>query len=176
MARADILVAAVGRPELIRGTWIKPGAIVIDVGINRVAGEGQTRPAQPKTKLVGDVAFTEAIGRAGAITPVPGGVGPMTIAMLMENTLRAALMKAGLEPSLTVRRWDLGGWCAQFANVNFAETLTASYGAVWIVELAMDWRDWDALRTARSRELDLGLVCEALAARKWWLIGPPSPH
>jgi methylenetetrahydrofolate dehydrogenase (NADP+) / methenyltetrahydrofolate cyclohydrolase len=99
VARADVLVAAVGRPEMIRGTWIKPGAIVIDVGINRVAGEGQDASGQPKTKLVGDVAFAETIGHAGAITPVPGGVGPMTIAMLMENTLRAMLWKAGLEPS-----------------------------------------------------------------------------
>lgn len=93
VARADILVAAVGRPEMIRGDWIKPGAIVIDVGINRVAGEGQDAAGRPKTKLVGDVAFSEAIERAGAITPVPGGVGPMTIAMLMENTLRAAILK-----------------------------------------------------------------------------------
>ncbi|KAA5603301.1 bifunctional methylenetetrahydrofolate dehydrogenase/methenyltetrahydrofolate cyclohydrolase FolD [Blastochloris sulfoviridis] len=88
--RADILVAAVGRPEMIRGDWIKPGAIVIDVGINRVeAGEG-------KTKLVGDVAFAEAAAVAGAITPVPGGVGPMTIACLLANTLKAASMQAGL--------------------------------------------------------------------------------
>ena len=84
---------------MIRGAWIKLGAIVIDVGINRVAGESQDAAGRPKTKLVGDVAFAEAIDRAGAITPVPGGVGPMTIAMLMENALRAALMKAGLEPS-----------------------------------------------------------------------------
>ncbi|MCI4678699.1 bifunctional methylenetetrahydrofolate dehydrogenase/methenyltetrahydrofolate cyclohydrolase FolD [Rhodoblastus acidophilus] len=83
--RADILIAAVGRPEMIRGDWIKPGALVIDVGINRVPG------AEPgKTRLVGDVAFAEALEVAGAITPVPGGVGPMTIAMLMANTLRAA--------------------------------------------------------------------------------------
>jgi methylenetetrahydrofolate dehydrogenase (NADP+) / methenyltetrahydrofolate cyclohydrolase len=87
--RADILVAAVGRPEMIRGDWIKPGALVIDVGINRVPG------AEPgKTKLVGDVALDEALDIAGAITPVPGGVGPMTIAMLMANTLRAAKMSA----------------------------------------------------------------------------------
>ena len=78
---ADILVAAVGRPEMIRGDWIKPGAVVIDVGINRVTTEGGTR-------LVGDVAFTEA-AHAGAITPVPGGVGPMTIACLLANTLTA---------------------------------------------------------------------------------------
>jgi methylenetetrahydrofolate dehydrogenase (NADP+)/methenyltetrahydrofolate cyclohydrolase len=82
--RADILVAAVGRPEMVRGDWIKPGATVIDVGINRV-------PAAPgKTRLVGDVAFTEAVEVAGRITPVPGGVGPMTIACLLRNTLAAA--------------------------------------------------------------------------------------
>lgn len=85
--RADIVVAAVGQPELIRGDWIKPGATVIDVGMNRIPapekGEG-------KTRLVGDVAFGEAVKVAGAITPVPGGVGPMTIAMLMANTLAAA--------------------------------------------------------------------------------------
>jgi methylenetetrahydrofolate dehydrogenase (NADP+)/methenyltetrahydrofolate cyclohydrolase len=69
------------------------------LGINRVTGESQDAAGRPKTKLVCDVAFAEAIERAGAITPMPGGVGPMTIAMLMENTLRAALMKAGLEPS-----------------------------------------------------------------------------
>jgi methylenetetrahydrofolate dehydrogenase (NADP+)/methenyltetrahydrofolate cyclohydrolase len=81
--RAEILVAAVGRPELVRGDWLAPGAVVIDVGINRVAtGEGGSR-------LVGDVAFAEAVGRVGAITPVPGGVGPMTVACLLENTLRA---------------------------------------------------------------------------------------
>lgn len=92
---ADILVAAVGRPEMIRGDWVKPGATVIDVGINRIAapekGEG-------KTRLVGDVAFAEAKENAGAITPVPGGVGPMTIAMLMANTLISAFRTAGLEP------------------------------------------------------------------------------
>jgi methylenetetrahydrofolate dehydrogenase (NADP+)/methenyltetrahydrofolate cyclohydrolase len=82
--RADLLVAAVGRPEMVRGDWIKPGAIVIDVGINRVV--------QPdgKARLVGDVAFEEAKAVAGAITPVPGGVGPMTIACLLQNTLQAA--------------------------------------------------------------------------------------
>ena len=82
--RADILIGAVGRPEMIRGDWIKPGATVIDVGINRVAG------AEGKSRLVGDVAFAEAQGIAGAITPVPGGVGPMTIACLLANTLTAA--------------------------------------------------------------------------------------
>jgi methylenetetrahydrofolate dehydrogenase (NADP+)/methenyltetrahydrofolate cyclohydrolase len=91
--RADILVAAVGRPEMIRGDWLRPGATVIDVGINRVpnplAGEG-------KTKLVGDVAFSEAAEVAGAITPVPGGVGPMTIACLLRNTVQAACDRRGL--------------------------------------------------------------------------------
>ena len=93
--RADILVAAVGRTELVRGSWIKPGATVIDVGINRVAG------TQGKSRLVGDVAFAEAQGIAGAITPVPGGVGPMTIACLLRNTLVAACRRRGLaEPAL----------------------------------------------------------------------------
>jgi methylenetetrahydrofolate dehydrogenase (NADP+)/methenyltetrahydrofolate cyclohydrolase len=91
--RADVLVAAVGRPEMVRGDWIKPGAIVIDVGINRLPapekGEG-------KTRLVGDVAYGEALSVAGAITPVPGGVGRMTIAMLMANTLKAAARAHGL--------------------------------------------------------------------------------
>jgi methylenetetrahydrofolate dehydrogenase (NADP+)/methenyltetrahydrofolate cyclohydrolase len=88
---ADIVVAAVGRPEMVRGDWIKPGAIVIDVGINRVpaAEEG-------KTRLVGDVAFDEASEVAAAITPVPGGVGPMTIAMLLRNTVVAAHRRVGL--------------------------------------------------------------------------------
>jgi len=88
--RADILVAAVGRPEIVRGDWIKPGAVVIDVGMNRKTLE------QGKSKLVGDVAYEEAVGVAGAITPVPGGVGPMTIACLMRNTLIAAALQAGL--------------------------------------------------------------------------------
>ncbi|SCW52809.1 bifunctional methylenetetrahydrofolate dehydrogenase/methenyltetrahydrofolate cyclohydrolase FolD [Ancylobacter rudongensis] len=87
--RADILIGAVGRPEMIRGDWIKPGATVIDVGINRVAG------ADGKNRLVGDVAFNEAQGIAGAITPVPGGVGPMTIACLLANTLTAARRQVG---------------------------------------------------------------------------------
>jgi methylenetetrahydrofolate dehydrogenase (NADP+)/methenyltetrahydrofolate cyclohydrolase len=91
---ADILVAAVGRPEMVKGDWVKPGATVIDVGINRVPapekGEG-------KHRLVGDVAFDEAAKNAGAITPVPGGVGPMTIALLMANTLVSASLKAGLK-------------------------------------------------------------------------------
>lgn len=81
---ADILVAAVGRPEMVKGDWIKPGATVIDVGINRIA------LPDSKTRLVGDVAYDEAAKVAGAITPVPGGVGPMTIALLMANTLRSA--------------------------------------------------------------------------------------
>ncbi len=88
---ADILVAAVGRPEMVRGDWVKPGATVIDVGINRVAAEGG------KTRLVGDVAFEEAVQVAGAITPVPGGVGPMTIACLLANTVTAACRQAGIE-------------------------------------------------------------------------------
>jgi methylenetetrahydrofolate dehydrogenase (NADP+)/methenyltetrahydrofolate cyclohydrolase len=89
--RADLLVAAIGRPEYVRGDWIKPGATVIDVGINRVPGS-----APGKSKLVGDVAFAEAVPVAGAITPVPGGVGPMTIACLMVNTVRAACAIKGL--------------------------------------------------------------------------------
>ncbi|MCA1370913.1 bifunctional methylenetetrahydrofolate dehydrogenase/methenyltetrahydrofolate cyclohydrolase FolD [Bradyrhizobium sp. BRP14] len=92
---ADILVAAVGRPEMVKADWVKPGAMVIDVGINRVPaperGEG-------KTKLVGDVAFEECAKVASVITPVPGGVGPMTIAMLMANTIIAAHRKAGRKP------------------------------------------------------------------------------
>jgi methylenetetrahydrofolate dehydrogenase (NADP+)/methenyltetrahydrofolate cyclohydrolase len=93
--RADLLFAAIGQPEMVRGDWIKPGATVIDVGINRVAGEGG------KSRIVGDVAFAEAGNPAGAITPVPGGVGPMTIACVMLNTLRAACAQAGLpEPAI----------------------------------------------------------------------------
>lgn len=88
--RADILVAAVGRPEMIRGDWIGPGATVIDIGINRVMRDG-------KNGLVGDVAFEEARKVAGAITPVPGGVGPMTIACLLKNTLAATCRQAGVE-------------------------------------------------------------------------------
>ena len=91
---ADILVAAVGRPEMVKGDWVKPGATVIDVGINRIPapekGEG-------KSRLVGDVAYAEAAKVAGAITPVPGGVGPMTIAMLMANTVASAYLAAGLK-------------------------------------------------------------------------------
>jgi methylenetetrahydrofolate dehydrogenase (NADP+)/methenyltetrahydrofolate cyclohydrolase len=93
--RADLLFAAVGRPEMVRGDWIKPGATVIDVGINRVPGEGG------KTRLVGDVNYKEALEVAGAVTPVPGGVGPMTIACVILNTLRAACASAGLpEPKV----------------------------------------------------------------------------
>ncbi len=97
---ADLLIAAVGRPEMVRGDWIKPGATVIDVGINRIPapekGEGETR-------LVGDVQFAEAQQIAGAITPVPGGVGPMTVACLLANTLRAACAIHGLpQPDLPV--------------------------------------------------------------------------
>ncbi|MGI8610830.1 MAG: bifunctional methylenetetrahydrofolate dehydrogenase/methenyltetrahydrofolate cyclohydrolase FolD [Sphingomicrobium sp.] len=88
--RADVVVAAVGRPEMVRGDWIKPGATVIDVGISRV------RTEDGKGRLVGDVAFDEAAQVAAAITPVPGGVGPMTIAMLLRNTLVAAHRRAGL--------------------------------------------------------------------------------
>jgi methylenetetrahydrofolate dehydrogenase (NADP+) / methenyltetrahydrofolate cyclohydrolase len=90
--RADIVVAAVGRPEMVKGDWIKPGATVIDVGINRVpaAEEG-------KTRLVGDVDYAGAMAVAGAVTPVPGGVGPMTIAVLLRNALVAAYRNAGLE-------------------------------------------------------------------------------
>lgn len=86
-ANADILVAAVGRPQMVKGDWIKPGAVVIDVGINRIEVEvdGET-----KNKLVGDVDYDEAANVAGAVTPVPGGVGPMTIVMLMSNTLQSA--------------------------------------------------------------------------------------
>jgi methylenetetrahydrofolate dehydrogenase (NADP+)/methenyltetrahydrofolate cyclohydrolase len=80
---------------MIAGEWIKPGALVIDVGINRVAGQGVDAAARPKTRLVGDVGFPAAARRAAAITPVPGGVGPMTIAMLMSNTLTAAQRRLG---------------------------------------------------------------------------------
>lgn len=92
---ADILVAAVGRPEMIRGDWIKPGATVIDVGINRVPSRDPAKAAEGKTRVVGDVAFDEAVEVAGHITPVPGGVGPMTIACLLSNTLTAARRAAG---------------------------------------------------------------------------------
>ena len=94
-ARADLVYAAVGKPEMVRGDWIKPGATVIDVGINRL------NDAQGKSRLVGDVAFAEVSQVAGAITPVPGGVGPMTVACLLVNTLRATCAIAGLpEPTV----------------------------------------------------------------------------
>tara|TARA_B100000676_G_scaffold287763_1_gene318616 strand:- start:265 stop:945 length:681 start_codon:yes stop_codon:yes gene_type:complete len=88
---ADILVAAVGRPQMVKGDWIKPGATVIDVGINRVPAE-----EEGKTRLVGDVDFDEAVNVAGAITPVPGGVGPMTIACLLHNTVTACCRQNGI--------------------------------------------------------------------------------
>jgi methylenetetrahydrofolate dehydrogenase (NADP+)/methenyltetrahydrofolate cyclohydrolase len=88
--RADIVVAAVGRAELVKGSWIKPGATVIDVGISRVTG------TDGKTRLVGDVEFASAVEVAGAITPVPGGVGPMTIAVLLRNTLVSAYLREGI--------------------------------------------------------------------------------
>lgn len=91
---ADILVAAIGRPRAIAGEWIKPGAVIIDVGINRVVD------ASGKDRVVGDVDFDGALGRAGAITPVPGGVGPMTIACLLLNTLNAAIRSRSLDPRL----------------------------------------------------------------------------
>jgi methylenetetrahydrofolate dehydrogenase (NADP+)/methenyltetrahydrofolate cyclohydrolase len=97
--RADVLVAAVGRPGLIRGDWIKPGAAVIDVGINRVPFRDPVKAAAGKTKVVGDVVFKEAAQVAGWITPVPNGVGPMTVACLLRNTLTAAKRLAGLDVS-----------------------------------------------------------------------------
>jgi methylenetetrahydrofolate dehydrogenase (NADP+) / methenyltetrahydrofolate cyclohydrolase len=90
--RAEILIAAVGKPEMVRGDWVQPGAVVIDVGINRVESDGSA-------KLVGDVAFAEVEPIAGAITPVPGGVGPMTIACLLQNTLTAFRRRRGLPVS-----------------------------------------------------------------------------
>jgi methylenetetrahydrofolate dehydrogenase (NADP+)/methenyltetrahydrofolate cyclohydrolase len=95
---ADILVAAVGRAEMVRGDWIKPGAAVIDVGINRVPSRDPVKAAEGKTRVVGDVAFDEARAVAGRITPVPGGVGPMTIACLLANTYTAACRAAGVTP------------------------------------------------------------------------------
>ena len=93
--RADILVAAVGRAEMVRGAWVKPGAIVIDVGTTRIPAPER---GTGKMRLAGDVAFEEVKAIAGAITPVPGGVGPMTIACLLRNTLLAACAQAGLPP------------------------------------------------------------------------------
>ena len=84
--RADILIAAVGRPEMVKADWVKPGAVVIDVGINRIEDASK----KSGYRLIGDVAFDEVAPKCAAITPVPGGVGPMTIAMLMKNTLQAA--------------------------------------------------------------------------------------
>lgn len=92
--QADIVVAAVGRPQMVKGDWIKPGAVVIDVGINRIAGE------EGKTRLVGDVDFPEVVEVAGAITPVPGGVGPMTIACLLRNTVVATCAQHGIRCEL----------------------------------------------------------------------------
>ncbi len=88
--QADIVVAAVGRPEMVRGDWIKPGAVVIDVGINRVPSRDPVKAAEGKTRVVGDVAFNEALAVASVVTPVPGGVGLLTVACLLQNTLRAA--------------------------------------------------------------------------------------
>jgi methylenetetrahydrofolate dehydrogenase (NADP+)/methenyltetrahydrofolate cyclohydrolase len=90
--QGDIVVAAIGRAETVRGDWLKPGAVVIDVGTSRLPAPEK---GPGKTRLVGDVAYAEAVSVAGAITPVPGGVGPMTIAMLMANTLTAAARAAG---------------------------------------------------------------------------------
>jgi methylenetetrahydrofolate dehydrogenase (NADP+)/methenyltetrahydrofolate cyclohydrolase len=98
--RADVLFAAVGRPEMVRRDWVKPGATVIDIGVNRVMADGRSR-------IVGDVAFAEVAEIAGAITPVPGGVGPLTIACLLANTVRAACALAGLrEPAFGQRPSD----------------------------------------------------------------------
>ena len=94
---ADILVAAIGRPERVRGDWIKPGAAVIDVGINRVPFRDPVKAAEGRTRIVGDVAFKEASLRAAWITPAPGGVGPMTVACLLQNTLTAARRIHGIE-------------------------------------------------------------------------------
>jgi methylenetetrahydrofolate dehydrogenase (NADP+)/methenyltetrahydrofolate cyclohydrolase len=94
VAGADIIIAAVGRPDMVKADWIKPGAVIIDVGINRVEKviDGET-----KMGLTGDVDYDDACTVASAVTPVPGGVGPMTITMLMANTLRSARLSAGLE-------------------------------------------------------------------------------
>ena len=94
---ADILVVAAGRPEMVRGSWIKPGAAVIDVGINRVPFRDPEQAALGRTRLVGDVAFKEARRVAGWLTPVPGGVGPMTVACLLQNTLTAARRQTGFD-------------------------------------------------------------------------------
>jgi methylenetetrahydrofolate dehydrogenase (NADP+)/methenyltetrahydrofolate cyclohydrolase len=94
---ADVLVAAIGRPEMVRGDWIRPGATVIDVGINRVPFRDPVKAAEGRTRIVGDVAFKEASLRAAWITPAPGGVGPMTVACLLQNTLTAARRIHGIE-------------------------------------------------------------------------------
>jgi methylenetetrahydrofolate dehydrogenase (NADP+)/methenyltetrahydrofolate cyclohydrolase len=91
---ADIIIAAVGRADMVKADWVKPGAVVIDVGINRVEKEID---GEIKSKLTGDVDYDDVCNVAGAVTPVPGGVGPMTITMLMFNTLRSARLAAGLE-------------------------------------------------------------------------------
>ena len=96
---ADVLVAAVGRPRMIRGDWIKPGAAVIDVGINRVPFDDPVKAAAGRTKVVGDVNFKEAMEVAGWVTPAPGGVGLMTVACLLQNTVTAARRQAGIEPA-----------------------------------------------------------------------------
>ena len=93
---ADILVAAVGRPQMVKADWIKPGAVILDVGINRVPARDPEAAAAGKTRIVGDVDFEAALAVAGAITPVPGGIGPMTIACLLDNTLIAARRQMGL--------------------------------------------------------------------------------
>ena len=95
--RADILIAAIGKPRMIKGDWIQPGATVIDVGINRISVQ---TPEGPREKLVGDVDFDTAVKVAGAITPVPGGVGPMTIACLLRNTFSAACAQNGIDPAM----------------------------------------------------------------------------
>ena len=97
---ADVLVAAVGRPEMVRGGWIRPGATVIDVGVNRLPSRDPVKAAAGKTRLVGDVAYAEVAEVAGAITPVPGGVGPMTIACLLRNTVTAAARVTGVASPL----------------------------------------------------------------------------
>lgn len=96
---ADVLVAAVGRPRMIRGDWIKPGAAVIDVGINRVPFDDPVKAAAGRTKVVGDVHFKEAMEVAGWVTPAPGGVGLMTVACLLQNTVTAARRQAGIDPT-----------------------------------------------------------------------------
>jgi methylenetetrahydrofolate dehydrogenase (NADP+)/methenyltetrahydrofolate cyclohydrolase len=95
--QADVLVAAVGRPRMIKGDWIKPGAAVIDVGINRVPFDDPVKAAEGRTKVVGDVDFKQASQAAGWITPAPGGVGPMTVAVLLQNTVSAAKRAAGID-------------------------------------------------------------------------------